>query len=140
MAELGEILLTPLVKDPHFMVAHKAIDELWTKYTKMNSYDSITNQMMMVEAYELALGIQTQESNSPITLATINRSTNFMENTLLERTINKIIQMKMCSATGMTVIEILNLPTFEVMMYYRSLRTMAAADNKLLNEVEEKLK
>ena len=116
------------------------IDTLWESFLDMPTYDSITNQMLIMEAYETAMGIYPDTDRSPITLVTMNASTDFMHNTMLERTIDRIIQLKLHTITGMSLMEILDLPTYVLQMLLRSVTKAGIIENRKLAAIEANLK
>lgn len=106
----------------------------------MPTYDSITNQMLVMEAYENALDIYTTSDRSPITLVTMNASTDFMNNTMLEKTIFRLISLKIHTITGLSIVELLDLPTYMLQMLMRSVTKAGVIENYKLNEIEKNLK
>ena len=106
----------------------------------MENHGSIANQMLALEAYEKALEIPTTVDRSLVTLATMNELTNFMEHSMLERTIDRIVQLKLHAITGLNVLEILDLPTYTLQILMRSVTRAGLQESKMLAAVEAKLK
>lgn len=108
-------------------------------FLDMPTYDSITNQMLVMEAYEDAMDIYTTTDRSPITLVTMNASTDYMNNTMLEKTMDRIIQLKLHTITGMSLTEILDLPTYMLQILMRNVTRAGIIENRKLAAVETNL-
>ena len=106
----------------------------------MQNYGSIANQMLSLEAYENALGIPPEDNKSLVTLVTMNYTTDYMVNTMLEKTIDRIIQLKLHTITGLNVMELLDLPTYVLQMLMRSVTRNGILENERLQKLENKLK
>lgn len=86
----------------------------------MDSYDSISNLMLLMEKYETALSIQTPNEASPIALVTMKEATSVLLNSHYENTIYRLVRSKLPEITGMNINELLNLPTYKLAMLYRA--------------------
>ncbi len=120
---------TRVIKDLFYQVNREKLDELWNSFLTIKSYDSISNQMLLMEKYEEILEIQTNESKTPIPLVTINNTTDIYNNSLLEKTITKIMRSKLCELTGLSITELLALPTYYLQMVFRSATHVAKDSN-----------
>jgi len=129
----------PRVKDPDFSTTTSDIETLWDSLLKNDTYDSITNQMLAMESYERQFKIQDSSSVSPITLVTMKDSTDYHKDSLLEKTIDRIIQLKLHKLTGMTLVELLDLPTYELKMIFRSVTKAGKVEKKKMDELEDEL-
>jgi hypothetical protein len=118
----------------------KVITPLWEDFIEMDSYDSITNQMLLMEKYELAMGIQPKDNASPISLVTMNEGTDLFTDNLLERTYNKLIRSKAVEITGLNLKELLNLPTYDLQMLLRCITIARQDEQPALTKVEKQLK
>lgn len=125
------------VKDPNFDADESTLENLWGDLLKSVPHDSITNQMLAMEAYEQAFGIQTTGASSPITLVTMKDSTNYLKDSMLERTIDRIIQLKLHKLTGLNLNELLNLPTYELKMIFQSATKVGRSDKKKLDALDD---
>jgi hypothetical protein len=116
-------------------------DPLWKSFTTLESFDHITNQMLLMEKYELSFGIQPTENASPISLVTMNDSTDIYTNGLLERTIYRLIKMKAFEYTGLSITELLDLPTYKLQIVLRALTQVQSKepDNAELKNYIKKL-
>ena len=87
----------------------------------MGNYDPITNRMLMIEKYERAFGINDPVNSSPVTLTTGNEVTDLYTDSLLEKAYTKLINVRAPELTGMSVKEILDLPSWKVRTLMRAL-------------------
>ena len=97
----------------------------------MPSYDPISNQMLTLEAYENAFNIQPKKDASPISLVTMNATTDIYTNGILEQTMQKLIACDMYKETGISVMEALNLPTYELKALYCALKKHSSSNAKV---------
>ena len=101
-----------LIKTPGYVADREGVvNPLWASFLTMDSYDSISNQMLLMEKYEVAFKIQPEHDISPISLVTKNDATDLLTNNLLEKTIGKLIRYKVTELTGLNINELLELPT-----------------------------
>lgn len=146
MAQPDAAWYNSLIKTPGCIPDRKTIiDPLWHGFIEMNSYDPIANQMILMERYEQAMGIQNNETKHPITLVTLKDATNVENNGLLEATITRIMKTKLCELTNMSIVELLELPTYVLKMLFKT-ATIVKSDTpshdylaKLLVELQEAL-
>lgn len=123
--ETPDAALNNSLRSPGYVSQDPTIlQELWGSFITMDAFDSITNQMLLMEAYENAYGISPKDNASPITLVTKNASTELYSDSLYERTMSKFIKYRIAEATGLNLIEFLNQPTYKVAMIMRALRTV----------------
>lgn len=87
----------------------------------MDSYDPITNRMLMMEKYERAFGINDPTNSSPVTLVTGNEVTDLYTDSLLEKAYTKLINVRAPELTGMNLKELLDLPTWKLKTLMRAL-------------------
>lgn len=119
-----------LVNTPGFIAnIETIINPLWNSIIEMESYDSITNQMLLMEKYQLKFGIQSPINSSPIALVTMNENADIITNSLLEATIKRLMKSKICELTGLSIIELLELPNYILQIIIRVATDMAINDN-----------
>lgn len=112
---------TYLVKHAAYRVPAAHIDKHWERLIGLPPADPIAQQMLMLREYELNFGILNPKVNkSPVTLATMNEATDKLSGSLMEATILKLVRLKLHKATGLTIPELLDLPTYELQMYVDS--------------------
>lgn len=135
--ELENVINT--VKDPQFTPNPILVQDLWKSFITLDTNDSITNQMLAMESYERSFGIQNINSKSPIALATMSVDTDCYTNSLLEKTIDRIISMKLFKITGMSVSELLDLPTYELKMIIRSVTKVSRKEQTIIDGISDEL-
>ena len=130
-----------LVKDPGFIPDLEELNNLWGKYTASKTYDSITNQMLAVEQYETTFGIQTASPKlSPVALVCMSDSTDYLHNSVLERTIHHLTKLKVHAATGMSIDELLDKPTWWLQMTVAGVVKAGMADAAKMADLDNELK
>lgn len=102
----------------------------------INRYDAVSVNMLIDDLYLNYLDINT---NAPLSLIMLHDSINTVKDSLLEKTIDKLIQNKIPKMTGMSVKELLDLPTYELKMYLRSSVKLGIKDSKVINKISEEL-
>jgi len=120
---------TRVIKDLYYRLGDDKLKELWNSFLTMKNYDSVSNQMLLMEKYEEILGIQSNESNLPISLVTINQGTDVYHDSVLEKTLTKIMKSKLCELTGLSITELLELPTYYLQVVFKA-ASKIAQDNK----------
>lgn len=114
-----------------YTIDHKhVLQPLWNSFLGLDSYDNIGNQMLLMEMYEQKLGIQPQINASPITLVTHNEY--YMPNIegLYEKTVYKLIRNKVHEATGLTITQLMDLPTYELQTIVRAIIAVKRAETE----------
>ena len=117
----------------------KVVNPLWTEFLTMESFDCITNQMLLMEKYEMAFAIQPKENPSPISLATMNSATDVYTDSLLEKTLSRLIRAKVFEMTGLNIIDFLALPTYMCQMIIRSITEIRKEDSPVLSKIQKEL-
>lgn len=107
VAELN--VITPL---GYIVDRENILNPLWNGFMEMDSVDTISTQMLLMEKYEIALGIQKPEHKNPVTLCTMKESNQLHIGSLTENIMFYLISRKIPEMTGMSVNELLNLPTY----------------------------
>ena len=102
----------------------------------INSYDDISVGMLIDDTYLNYLNISTA---APLSLVMLHESIDTVNDSLLEKTINKLIQYKLPKFTGMSINELLDLPTYELKMYIRSAINASRADGKIIDRISDEL-
>ena len=95
---------------------------MWAKILNLTSYDSITNQMLLMETYEESFGIcDHSTSNSPLSLVTHNEGYMPYQNNLYEALLYRMIKNSIPESTGLSIEELLDLPTYKLTSIFRSM-------------------
>ena len=133
-----------LIKHPGYLADMVQVTApLHHRFMLLKPTDNIMAQMMLQEQYELAFGIQTTKDASPISLVTHSEATDIYTDCLLEKTITKLIKYKVPELTGMSLQQLLDLPTFQLKTIMRSVRTvrkLEALPTAELNALKKSLK
>ena len=119
-------LLTYYVKSPLYIPDFEVIDQVWDDVLSMATNDPISTQLMRMQSYGKAHGWFDKSSN-PLMLAMFNEQSNYMQGNLKEKTIERLIKLELPKLTGMSVYELLKLPTYE-------LRSIVSIADKLNRE------
>lgn len=107
-----------LVSTPGYVADPEVIDEHWDQLLSIYAGDRITQKMLAMRAYELSFGvIKHGVDKSKITLATMTESADVYKGSPLELTILKLLRLKLPKVTGMSIKELMDLPTYELKMY-----------------------
>lgn len=89
-----------------------------------------------MEKYEQAFNIQPDPLVAhPISLVTMNEEYDVYTDSPLEQTIFTLIRLKIPEATGMSVKELLALPTYELKMIYRSVKKAKIIEGEIANAI-----
>jgi len=126
-----------IVKAPNFIADSEGItDPLWSSFLTMDSTDnSISNQMLLLEKYEKAFGIQT-DYDSPIALCTKKSITDVFEDSYLEAVYSRLLYEKAPQKTGMSLSELINLPNYELHIILRILGKMRKKEDKIIDNLD----
>lgn len=100
----------------------------------MESYDPLTNDMLVREAYERIYGIS-DNNRGLLSLATHNNSTDPYVESRMEEMISIIIEKKMVEVTGLSIVEILDLPTYVVLMLGRCTQLNAIREAEKIKDL-----
>lgn len=107
-------------------------------FTHTKHRDSIANQMMALEAYELEHGIQKGDgSELPVALVTMKEQTDYITGSDLERTVNALLKAKLHTVCDMNIMELLELPRPMLMMIIKQAEIASKSDAPLLAEMEK---
>ena len=104
----------------------------------MESYDSITNQMLLMEKYEQRFNIQDTIDPFPISLVTMSKYTDVVTDSLMERSYTKLLDLKLPELTGLSITELLDMPTYKLKAVIRALRNSNTIKNNTLTDKEMK--
>ena len=133
-----------IIKSLGFVANHdKVTTPLWNSFLQMNAFDEITNQMVILEKYETAFGIQEPDKPFPISLVTMSESSDIYTNSLMEKTIYKLQKYKVPEITNTSLEDLLNLPTYKLLMVFRSIAQIRHEENtkdKDLNKLDKQLR
>jgi len=129
-----------IVSNTEFIIQPEELDKLWRNILELDtSTNAITNQMLIEELYENSIGITNKTDPSPISTSTHSYSTECFVDSQLEHAITRIMRMGLPKLTGMSVDELLNLPTYELQMYYRAAVSISKVKSEVIDELAEEL-
>ena len=127
-----------MIKTPGYIAdIEGVINPLWSSFITMDAYDSISTQMLLMEKYEVAFGIQPTTDASPISLVTMNEATDILTGGLFERTVSKLIKYKVPELTGLNIKELLALPTYQLKVILRSIASIRREEPKVNADVQK---
>lgn len=98
--------------------------------------DSISNQMLAIETYELAYGIQ-KVGDSPISLALMKPNRDYVKDSDWERTLSVLMRLKLHNLTGLNILELLDLPRYQLRLLIDVASKVARAEPGILAKMEE---
>jgi hypothetical protein len=87
---------------------------------EMSPHDGVTNNLLILEKYQIALGIQDKRDDSPFALVSIKAAEDLLTNGLLENTYVHLIKSGLPEKTNMSIEELLALPTWKLRALYRA--------------------
>lgn len=76
--------------------------------------DYITNRLMMLEKYQKAFGILTEDTVGPAVCGTMKVSTSPIQQSMLRGTYETLIKNRVPELTNMTICQLMDLPTYEL--------------------------
>lgn len=132
--------VSPVVRDFNFIIDQGILGTLWESYFNLEDLDSVELQMTLTAMYEETVGIgQGKLHTDQMPLVTTNVETNVMIDSLLERTITRLMTLGIPKSAGMGITDLLALPTYEIQMYVRAAVSISVKDKKILSEIESEL-
>lgn len=117
------------------------IDKLFTDLIKYPIRDSISNQMLSMEAYEMAVGLQKGDgSEVPVSLVTMKEQRDYIKDSEWERTIRVLIKVKLMEITQMSLMELLELPHHLLVSIYEIAGQVSREEPDLLKKMTNEMK
>ena len=86
----------------------------------MDSHDSVTNKVLILEKYRIALGLQDVADESPFALVSMKKAEDLHTDGLLESTYEHLLKSGLPEKTNMTIEDLLNLPAWKLKVLYRA--------------------
>ena len=129
-----------LVGSPSFQPDDSALESMWGNLYNMPGMDSIASQMVALEQYETAHGVcnhGAERAGYPIPLATHNAS--MKTDAIIDSTIDRLLDLNIPRHTGMSIVELLDLSTYDFSKILDRCRAASIKKNAQLSELEDEL-
>lgn len=113
------------------------INNLFSDYLQQPARDSITNQMISLEKFDIAMGFQKGNgSDFPISLVTMKEGKDIYKESEWERTLRVLAKFKLHNVTGLNIMQQLELPRPILRLLLDIASEVGATDSNALAEME----
>lgn len=117
------------------------LEQIFQELLAMPPRDSITNQMLAIEKFEMFTKIQKNDgSEIPISLVTMKRTRDYVTDSEWERTLKIIMKLKLHNATGLNILELLDLPRYQLRLIIDTAAILAREEPSVMADMEKRAK
>jgi hypothetical protein len=119
----------------------KVINQLFIDFLHMPARDSIANQMLSLEQFDLAMGYQRGDGYEvPISLVTMKGQRDIYKESEWERTLRVLAKFKLHNVTGLNIMQQLELPRPMLKTLLDICSEIGTVDTQVLSEMEKAAK